>query len=53
MIKKCTCRSDRSGNTNGANYQDKKYGYGNRVHNVCKTEGGTKKHRCTVCGYSK
>jgi len=38
-ILKCTCKSD---------YQDKKYGKGNRVHNI-KNEGC----RCTVCGEDK
>lgn len=39
-IKQCTnseCKSD---------YQDKKYGNGNRVHNVTSKD----KNRCTVCG---
>lgn len=35
MITKCTCHNE---------YQDRKYGAGNRVHNK-----GEKKIRCTVC----
>ena len=36
-IKKCTCESQ---------YQDKKYGKDNRVHNITVKD----KNRCTVCG---
>lgn len=36
MIMKCNCKHD---------YQDKKHGYGNRVHN----ETGSGQGRCTVC----
>ena len=45
MIKHCSCVNE---------YQDEKYGKGNRVHNECK--GATKdKHvyRCTVCSNEK
>ena len=37
IVKFCTCFS---------NYQDKKYGKGNRLHNLTRKEGA----RCTVCG---
>jgi hypothetical protein len=37
MIKRCSCRSD---------FQDKRYGIGNRVHN----QGTQGKASCTVCG---
>lgn len=37
-IKKCTCEHE---------YQDKTYGKGNRVFNLCE---GKKTWRCTVCG---
>jgi len=39
-ILKCDCVSD---------YQDEKYGKGNRMHNLTK-DGGT---RCSVCGTKK
>ncbi len=38
-IKPCNCIHD---------YQDEKYGKGNRLHTV-----GTKKETCTVCGKEK
>lgn len=41
MIKKCNCKSE---------YQDEKYGKGNRVHNKMI---GDKGYRCTVCGKEK
>jgi hypothetical protein len=44
MIKKCTCKSS---------YQDKKYGDGNRVHNICKGTKLLDSCRCTVCGTVK
>ena len=37
MIKKCVCKHD---------YQDRRYGFGNRVVNK-ENDGG---YRCTVCG---
>ena len=42
-ITKCTCKHD---------YQDKRYGQGNRVHNETppKVKGGPPGLRCTVCG---
>ena len=46
MIKKCNCKADDKGNTNGAQYQDKRYGKGQRVCNLDKD----KNPRCTVCG---
>lgn len=39
VIEKCTCHSE---------YQDQKYGKGNRVYNV-----GPKGKTCTVCGKRK
>ncbi len=54
MIKQCTCRSDKRGNTRAADYQNKEYGSGNRVFNLCApTKGSPPKHRCTVCGFTK
>jgi len=45
MVIKCenkNCKSD---------FQDKAYGKGMRVHNFAvKGNGGTRGHRCTVCG---
>ena len=41
MIKQCNCTHA---------YQDKKYGKGLRVHNLCKDPT---KCRCTVCGTAK
>ena len=43
VIRECGCKHP---------YQDSKYGYRNRVHNVCK---GKKANvcRCTVCGAEK
>ena len=38
MIKKCTCAHE---------YQDQRYGTGNRVMNECGEEG--REWRCTVC----
>lgn len=38
-IKNCNCKSD---------YQDLRYGKGNRVYNVS-AKAGTKTSRCTVC----
>ena len=46
MIKKCGCTGDKAGNTAGANFQDQKYGKGNRI--VNETNSG---YRCTVCGF--
>ena len=39
MIRRCSCSHE---------YQDKKYGKGNRVHNP-----GAKGYKCTVCGNVK
>lgn len=38
MIKQCQCDN---------NYQDQKYGYKNRVHNIC--AGTPAEYRCTIC----
>jgi len=43
MILKCNCKHD---------YQDKRYGPGRRVHNLC-VKGGKVAHRCTVCSNVK
>ena len=40
-IIKCTCKHD---------YQDEKYGKGNRVHNSTSKTETLKEYRCTVCG---
>jgi len=38
----------------GAQYQNKKYGYGMRVHNQTETRQGFKfLHRCMVCGQER
>ena len=37
VIKQCKCQHE---------FQDQRYGKGNRVHNTCRPEG---KARCTVC----
>uniref|UniRef100_A0A6M3JDN0 Uncharacterized protein n=1 Tax=viral metagenome TaxID=1070528 RepID=A0A6M3JDN0_9ZZZZ len=50
MIIKCICRSDKHGNTKGVEYQEQKYGYGNRVFNKTKE---LKTYRCTICGFTK
>jgi len=48
-VKHCGCSSNSQGSTNGAKFQDKEYGKGNRLHNLMK-DGG---FRCTVCGSVK
>ncbi len=41
-ILKCSCKHE---------YQDKKYGKGNRVHNALASKSGRlQEYRCTVCG---
>lgn len=40
VIHKCKCYSD---------FQDERYGYGMRVHNVGKRQGSLRIIRCTVC----
>lgn len=47
MIKRCGCTGDKFNNTAGADYQDKNYGKGNRVHTHSKE---SKISRCSVCG---
>ena len=45
MIKKCNCRHE---------FQDEKYGKGNRVYNKLLPERGKpQEYRCTVCGNVK
>ena len=44
MIKKCDCKSE---------YQNKRYGKGNRVFNELGKKSGQKEYRCTVCGKVK
>ncbi len=46
IILKCSCDSY-LGNKSAANFQDTKYGHGNRVHN--RLAGTDTKYRCTVC----
>jgi len=41
MILKCNCKHE---------YQDKKYGKGERVHNECQSTKNKGLYRCTVCG---
>ena len=44
-IKKCDCKHE---------YQDKRYGKNNRVHNeLAKKPNSTAEYRCTVCGRVK
>lgn len=50
MIAPHNCTQNSQGKTNGAEYQDKKYGKGNRVWTEDKE--GKQKH-CTVCGQKK
>lgn len=40
MILKCSCKHE---------YQDEKYGKGNRVHNIRENASSNEKYRCTVC----
>ena len=45
MIRNCDCKHD---------FQDKKYGKGNRVHTYgSKKNNGNAGHACTVCGKIK
>lgn len=46
-LKQCDCKSDSAGNTQGAKYQDKRYGKQIRVHSIKKDGKG---YKCTVCG---
>lgn len=43
VIKPCTCKHE---------YQDQKFGFGNRIHNNAAAKSGHK-CRCTVCGDKK
>lgn len=45
MIKKCSCEKLPDGRNAAAEFQDQKYGKGNRVHNPTIKKGP----RCTVC----
>lgn len=47
---KCQCTANKHGETCGAEFQDQKYGRGNRVHTEHTSKGG---HTCTVCGIHK
>ncbi len=49
MILKCLCESDKFGNTNAAQYQNRKYGHGKRIHNETRGIGKIVGYRCTVC----
>jgi len=53
MIMRCTCKSDSRGNTAGAEFQDLKYGRGNRVFNIGGAAKEKPKYTCTVCGQEK
>jgi hypothetical protein len=48
VIRSCGCASTKTGNPAGAEFQDRQYGKGRRVHNV-----GAKVVRCTICGSEK
>ena len=43
----CGCHSDSRGNTNGAQFQDERYGNGMRLVGTTNKDGEA---RCTVCG---
>lgn len=45
VVKSCGCKANGEGNAAGAEFQDERYGTGNRVHN--RTAKGL---CCTVCG---
>lgn len=47
VIKQCLCRKTPNGNSNGAEYQDEKHGFGMRSCNPNTTKS---KCKCTVCG---
>lgn len=47
-ILSCNCTKDKLGNPDAANYQDRVYGRGMRVHTQ-----GAKDATCTVCGDKK
>lgn len=49
MIKFCGCKAGPSGSTRAAEYQDREYGLGRRVHTEFQGKSG-KGYRCTVCG---
>jgi len=51
MIKHCEC-THYKGNTKAAEYQNRKYGHGNRVHNKCDKQKPPI-YRCTICGKTK
>lgn len=42
-IRRCNCTSA---------YQDARYGVNERVHNLGAIKSGSRKVRCTVCGYA-
>ena len=44
IIRKCTCNHV---------FQDKRFGYGKRAHNLCAKDGKAKGLCCTVCGNVK
>lgn len=44
MIQKCNCRHE---------FQDSRYGTGNRVHNESRGKNKELVYRCTVCGDEK
>lgn len=52
MIIKCGCES-KFFNQKGAEFQDKTYGKGRRVHNPCKPGTPGNWYRCTLCGNEK
>lgn len=49
QIARCSCGADSRGNPLGADFQNRRYGMGNRVHNA-KANG---KLICTVCRSEK
>lgn len=53
MVLKCTCTSDKHGNSKAAQYQDKKYGEFMRVHNKEGKKGSHPTYSCTVCGHTR
>jgi hypothetical protein len=48
MILSCFRCKDHTGR--GADYQNRVYGHGERVHNATAVKAGTCSYRCTICG---
>lgn len=48
MILSCFRCKDNTGR--GADYQNREYGHGQRVHNATAVKAGQRAYRCTICG---